>query len=49
MRLFSYYAKKTEKSNFFSESYLSVNNFGYCEGRTDMRIQWVSATMPPRP
>ena len=39
MPLFSYYAKKTEKSNFFSESYLSVNNFGYCEGRTDMRIR----------
>ena len=39
MLLFSYYAKKTEKSNFSSKSYISVNNFGYCEDRTDMRIR----------
>ncbi len=37
--MFSYYMKKTENCEIASEKYIHVNNFGYCEDRTNMRIR----------
>ena len=37
--MFSYYMRKTEECGIASEKYICVNTFGYCEGRTDMRIR----------
>ena len=37
--MFSYYMKNPENSEAVSEKYISVNMFGYTEGRTDMRIR----------